>query len=102
MPSTSAWLPLPLSYERCSRHRVGETPLVTHEPRKGIMGGSGFEDSSFYPFHQIATRLAVLAMGSWFNNALLYPSINDAHHFMGEVLYRWLGFGIILAIGNHR
>ena len=66
------------------------------------MGGSGFEDSSFYPFHQIATRLAVLAMGSWFNNALLYPSINDAHHFMGEVLYRWLGFGIILAIGNHR
>lgn len=66
------------------------------------MGGSGFEDSSFYPFHQIATRLAVLAMGSWFNNALLYPSINDAHHFMGEVLYRWLSFGIILAIGNHR
>ena len=79
MPSTFAWLPLPLSYERCSRHRVGETPLVTHEPRKGIMGGSGFEDSSFYPFHQIATRLAVLTLDSWFDIALLYAFIDNVH-----------------------
>lgn len=79
MPSTRAWLPLPLSYEARSRHRVGETPLVTHEPPKGVMGGSGFKDSSFYPLHQIATRLAVLALSSWFNIALLYPFINDVH-----------------------
>lgn len=102
MPSTSAWLPLPLSYEPCSRHRVGETPLVTHEPRKGVMGGSGFEDSSFYPFHQIATRLAILALDCWLNVSLLYLSINDVDQLICKVLYCRFGFGIVLAIGNHR
>ena len=102
MSSTNAWLPLPLSYEHRSRLRVGDTPLVTHEPRKGVMGGSGFENSSFFPSHQIAARLTIFALGSWFNVAFIHSSFNDADQLMGEVIYRWLGLRIILPIRNHR
>lgn len=102
MPSVNAWLPLPLSYEACSRHRVGETPLVTHEPRQGVMGGSAFDNSSSFRSYQIATLLAGFTMGDCFNVPCIYPSIHDVYQLMGEVLNRWFGIGVVLSVHHHR